>query len=169
MNGDDRSDSTAVETGRTADPGTPSTPPELMAAPGYLVRRLYQAYIAVWAQTVDATLTGPQFAVLTAIRHYPGVDQGSLASVTALDRSTMADISRRLEDRGLIRRETSPTDTRRKLLHLTEHGATVLTETNHRARELDERLLAGYPPEAREQLMNQLTRLAHDWEDLSQR
>ncbi|RNL85884.1 MarR family transcriptional regulator [Halostreptopolyspora alba] len=149
--------------------GTPSTPPELMAAPGYLVRRMYQAYLALWTQTVDATLTGPQFAVLTAVRNHPGVDQGSLASVAALDRSTMADVARRLEDRGLIRRDTSPSDTRRKLLHLTDEGTRVLAETNDRARELDRLLLRGFPPEDRERLMADLTRLSRDWEHLSER
>ncbi|MFE7119287.1 MarR family transcriptional regulator, partial [Streptomyces sp. NPDC057654] len=41
-------------------------PIALSAAPGYQVRRLYQAYVAAWVRLVDAALTGPQFAVLTA-------------------------------------------------------------------------------------------------------
>ena len=130
---------------------------------------MYQTYTALWAQTVDATLTGPQFAVLTAVRHYPGVDQGSLASVAALDRSTMADVARRLEDRGLIRRDTSPSDTRRKLLQLTEHGGHVLNETSQRARQLDKLLLEGYPPEDRAQVAAELIRLSEHWESLNER
>lgn len=170
MSGGDRIDQTSSRNGRgEAGVGPPSTPPDLLAAPGYLVRRMYQAYTALWSQTVDSTLTGPQFAVLTAVEHDPGVDQGSLASVIALDRSTMADVARRLEDRGLITRATSTTDSRRKLLHLTQHGAQVLAETNQRARDLDRLLLQGCPPEGRERLVRDLIQLAEDWEKLTQR
>jgi DNA-binding MarR family transcriptional regulator len=144
----------------------PETPRELLAAPGYVARRLYQAYLSAWTRKVDATLTGPQFAVLTAVDNYPGVDQGSLASSVALDRSTMADIVRRLEDRGLISRRTAENDGRRKLLHLTEAGVTTLREVNTRARELDELLLADYSPRQRQRLLDELTELAELWEGL---
>jgi DNA-binding MarR family transcriptional regulator len=144
----------------------PETPRELLAAPGYVARRLYQAYLSAWTRKVDPTLTGPQFAVLTAVDNYPGVDQGSLASSVALDRSTMADIVRRLEDRGLISRRTAENDGRRKLLYLTEAGVTTLREVNTRARELDELLLADYSPRQRQRLLDELTELAELWEGL---
>ncbi|MGH3451413.1 MAG: MarR family winged helix-turn-helix transcriptional regulator [Haloechinothrix sp.] len=147
-------------------PVVPSTPPALLAAPGYVARRLYQAYVAAWVRMVDSTLTGPQFAVLTAVNNYPGVDQGSLASSVALDRSTMADIVRRLEDRELVVRHTAMHDGRRKLLYLTEEGLRTLNEVNRRARELDEQLLRGYSPADRERLLDELTLLAGRWEGL---
>ena len=81
-----------------------SPPPDLVAAPGYGARRLYQAYLAAWNRHVDAVLTGPQFAVLSAIRAYPDADQTALAGAVALDTSTMADVCRRMERRGLITR-----------------------------------------------------------------
>jgi MarR family transcriptional regulator, temperature-dependent positive regulator of motility len=154
------------------DPATtpvPATPPELLDAPGYLVRRLYQAYTALWNQRVDSRLTGPQFAILQAVQHNPGVDQGSLASVVALDRSTMADVARRLERRELIVRRTDTVDTRRKLLSLTETGTRVLAETSRRARELDAVLLAGDPSGGRQGLLGDLTRLSLAWEQLTER
>jgi MarR family transcriptional regulator, temperature-dependent positive regulator of motility len=143
-----------------------TTPPELLAAPGYVARRLYQSYVALWTRAVDPVLTGPQFAVLTAVDNYPGVDQGSLASSVALDRSTMADIVRRLEDNGLIVRHTAMHDGRRKLLHLTEAGARRLEEVNRRARELDEHLLKGYSQAERERVLREITALATQWEAL---
>lgn len=144
----------------------PETPPELLAAPGYVVRRLYQAYLSAWTRKVDPTLTGPQFAVLTAVDNYPGVDQGSLASSVALDRSTMADIVRRLEDRGLVIRRTAENDGRRKLLYLSEAGSTTLREINTRARELDELLLTDYSLRQRNRLLDELSELAEAWEQL---
>jgi DNA-binding MarR family transcriptional regulator len=122
---------------------TPAPPSDLLAAPGYGARRLYQAYLAAWNRHVDPVLTGPQFAVLSAVRAYPGSDQSSLAGAVALDTSTMADLCRRLERRGLIRRVESPQDARRKLLSLTEEGKAVLTQVNRRARRLDKALLTG--------------------------
>jgi DNA-binding MarR family transcriptional regulator len=145
---------------------TPATPQRLLAAPGYLARRLYQAYLSAWVRRVDATLTGPQFAVLTAVGSYPGVDQGSLASSVALDRSTMADIVRRLEDRELVIRETAANDGRRKLLYLSDQGVAKLDEVNARALELDELLLADYSPGQRQRLLDEVTELAERWESL---
>lgn len=150
-----------------AEGKTPTTPPELLAAPGYIVRRLHQAYLAAWVRTVDATLTGAQFAVLTAISRYPGVDQGSLAASVALDRSTMADLARRLESRGLIARETPLHDGRRKLLYLTDEGADVLDEVYNRARELDDRLLEGHSTKERQRIVAELTKLAEQWETIA--
>jgi DNA-binding MarR family transcriptional regulator len=144
----------------------PATPPELLAAPGYVARRLYQAYLSAWVRKVDATLTGPQFAVLTAVSNYPGVDQGSLASSAALDRSTMADIVRRLEDRGLVIRKTAENDGRRKLLYLSKEGVAKLAEAEKRTRALDEVLLADYSPRQRQRLLDELTDLAELWEQI---
>ncbi|MFD1936823.1 MULTISPECIES: MarR family winged helix-turn-helix transcriptional regulator [Nonomuraea] len=143
-----------------------ATPAALLAAPGYVARRLYQSYVALWTRMVDPVLTGPQFAVLTAVDNHPGVDQGSLASSVALDRSTMADIVRRLEDNGLIVRHTALHDGRRKLLHLTEEGARRLDEVNRRARALDEQLLEGYSPAERDRVLREMTALAARWEGL---
>ncbi|MGW1992818.1 MarR family winged helix-turn-helix transcriptional regulator [Embleya sp. NPDC001921] len=149
-------------------PSTPAPPAALVAAPGYQVRRLHQAYLAAWFRAVDPVLTGPQFAVLTTIDAHPGQDQRSLASAVALDTSTMADVARRLEGRGLIVRKTAADDGRRKLLYLTEEGERSLHEANARARALDQRLLEPYDAEQREQLMQLLAALAGHWEGLNE-
>ena len=139
-------------------------PADLIAAPGYGARRLYQAYLAAWSRHVDSVLTGPQFAVLSAVRAYPDADQSSLAGAVALDTSTMADVCRRMERRGLIRRHESPHDARAKVLTLTEDGERALTEVNRRARALDEALLAKCPPAQRAEMATMLNDLAQQWE-----
>ena len=145
------------------------TPPAVLTnAPGYQVRRLYQAYLAVWIRAVDPVLTGPQFAVLTAVSAAPGRDQSSMASAVALDTSTMADVSRRLERRGLLLRRTAADDGRRKLLYLSEDGERTLLEANDRARHLDERLLEPFDGECRAELLRELTSLADHWEGLAE-
>jgi DNA-binding MarR family transcriptional regulator len=158
----------ADDRGNGQDPLTASVPPpELLAAPGFLARRLYQAYLAAWARNVDQTLTGPQFAVLTAVARYPRADQGSLAAAVALDRSTMADVVRRLEERGLVRRETDVSDGRRKLVSLTLAGSEAYNNAYRKARELDEMLLAGRTPVERQALMADLTELVERWERIA--
>lgn len=144
-------------------------PADLVAAPGYGARRLYQAYLAAWNRHVDPVLTGPQFAVLTAVRAYPDADQTALAGAVALDTSTMADVCRRMERRGLISRHESPRDARAKVLTLTEEGAEALRETHRRARELDEALFEGRSPEESRQIASLLNDLGRHWEGVAGR
>ena len=145
--------------------GAHKTPDQLRNAPGFLARRLNQAFTAAWVRRVDGVLTGPQYAVLTAVRTHPEVDQGSLAACVALDRSTMADVCRRLEDRGLIRRDTAPGDGRRKLLLLTEAGTEMLTRIEARVEDLNLELLDDDPEPGG--LIDRLDRLADRWEALA--
>jgi DNA-binding MarR family transcriptional regulator len=151
----------------SAHPSSPLPPPDLVAAPGYGVRRLYQAYLASWARHVDPVLTGPQFAVLSVVRAFPDSDQISLARAVALDTSTMADVCRRMERRGLIRRSESPLDARRKLLSLTALGVETFAEVTRRARRLDRALLADCPGELRPALADLLNTLAGQWEAIA--
>ncbi|MEU9859904.1 MarR family winged helix-turn-helix transcriptional regulator [Streptomyces sp. NPDC047971] len=142
-------------------------PAALTAAPGYQVRRLYQAYLAAWLREVDPVLTGPQFAVLQTVQECPGRDQRSLAAAVALDTSTMADVARRLENRRLITRRTAADDGRRKLLHLTEEGEQLLRAADHRARALDRRLMEPFGDTAHQTLLHTLTSLADHWVGLA--
>lgn len=146
-----------------------SPPVDLTAAPGYGARRMYQAYLAAWTRHVDPVLTGPQFAVLSAVRAYPDTDQSSLAGAVALDTSTMADVCRRMERRGLIRRSESSQDARRKLLSLTDAGAEALATTFERARALDDALLAHLPDGDRARVAELLNDLGRVWEAVADR
>lgn len=169
VNGSAEPDDRRPEETDGVGPGDPpGTPEPLRGAPGFLVRRLYQAYSAAWLRHVDTALTGPQFAVMTAVHSYPRIDQGSLAASVALDRSTMADVCRRLEDRALIRRDTAPADGRRKLLTLTTQGETVLEDVTRRVGRLNLRLMHG-DEEAGEfaSLLATLDRLSARWEQVA--
>lgn len=159
-----------LEQHRGQEPAVAAAPPaDLVAAPGYGARRMYQAYLAAWNRHVDAVLTGPQFAILSAVRAYPDSDQGSLAGAVALDTSTMADVCRRLERRGLIRRTESPRDARRKLVSLTDDGDTALAEVTRRTRRLDLELLAAVPAERRSEIAGLLNTLGAHWEAVAER
>lgn len=147
--------------------GAATTPPELLAMPGYLARRLNQAYVAYWVRSVDSTLTGPQFAVLTAVQRFPGVDQGSVAAAVALDSSTMADVARRLEARGLLVRIADSSDGRRKLLYLSPDAEQVLAAVTDRVDRLTPALLAPLSADERTQFVRSMQRISEHWEGLS--
>lgn len=146
---------------------SPSTPPDLLDMPGYLARRLYQAYVAYWGKHVDPVLTGPQFSVLTVVRMFPGSDQGSMAVAVALDNSTMADLARRLESRGFLSRIPDASDGRRKLLYLSPEGEAVLDAATTRVAALNGSLLSPLPEDEQVAFIRTLQRLADHWERLA--
>lgn len=163
---------TTAGTEPSGEHGRPTTPERLRGSPGFLARRMYQAYSAAWLRHVDTTLTGPQFAVLTAVREYPEVDQGSLAACVALDRSTMADVCKRLEDRSLIRRDTAPSDGRRKLLTLTDQGAALVEDVTAKVARLHAELMdvpdGGSADDGEvASLLAEMDRLAERWEKVA--
>lgn len=141
-------------------------PLDFLEMPGYVIRRLSQAYAAAWLRHVGPELTGPQFAVMLAIKRNPGVEQGSLAQAAALDRSTMVGVAKRLEQRGLINRIQPPEDGRKRLLYLTAAGEISVDDTNAKARELDALLLAGMDDVAKTSMWLRLNERSALWEEL---
>lgn len=92
------------------------------AAPGHLLRRAQQVQTEVWCSTVGTEVTGPQYATLVAVASWPKVDQKRAAQLASLDKSTIAGVVARLEEKGWITRTADPQDARRRLLVLTDHA-----------------------------------------------
>src|SRR5258708_20455494 len=86
--------------GSPREPGP--APEDLSRHPGHLIRRAVQALNLVWAEEVSKTVTSPQFAVLNTLLREPAIDQQTLGSRAALDRSTGAASVARLPSRGLV-------------------------------------------------------------------
>jgi DNA-binding MarR family transcriptional regulator len=138
---------------------------DLHKAPGHLLRRAQQLHAAVFAEVVsDAELTTPQFAVLEALSTSPEIDQVRLSQHLGIDRSTIAGIAGRLEERGLISRRRDTKDGRRNLLSLTDEGRALHDRTLPEVIEVGKRLIV--PLSARDQaaLLRCLTEIiaAHD-------
>lgn len=99
----------------------------LESQPGYLIRRLQQIAVAIFLdETQGHGVTPVQFAALHAALRQPGLDQRSLAATIGFDTSTIGGVIDRLEKRGLIERQASPTDRRVRLLQVTAAGAALL-------------------------------------------
>ena len=130
-------------------------------APGYLIRRAHQTSMALFAQELgDYDVTSLQFAIMQALVDEPGADQITVAQRVALDAATSGSVIMRLEDRGWLRREPSPTDRRRKLLWLTEQGEKMAMEMKKPAKNVQQRLLAALSEAERVQFVAILKRVS---------
>lgn len=90
---------------------------------------------------VEAKLTPRQFSVLRAVASKPGISQTGLVEVTGIDRSTLADIVKRLVGKRLLCRVRTKADARMYSVKLTDEGSSVLTKAAPSTKAVEERLL----------------------------
>ena len=74
----------------------------------------------------DGDLTPRQLAVLVTVANNEGLSQTGLVDRTGIDRSTLADIVRRLQRKGLLQRRRTKEDARAYAVKLTDEGRRVL-------------------------------------------
>jgi DNA-binding MarR family transcriptional regulator len=132
----------------------------LYRRPGFMLRRAHQIAVGIFAEECGAfELTTTQHGILTALHTFPALDQISLGRLLGLDRSTVGTVLKRLEERGVIRRETSGEDKRRRVLHLTTAGEDLLAAAGEATVRAQERLLSAFTPLEAQMLLGLLTRL----------
>ena len=85
--------------------------------------------------------------------------QTDLVALTGIDRSTLADIVRRLVDRGLVHRKRTKHDARAYQLALTEKGQMELGSAVNAARDTDEALLSALSAQEREMFLTALSKI----------
>jgi DNA-binding MarR family transcriptional regulator len=127
---------------------------------GHLVRRAQQVHTAIWSEEFDRDLTGPQYALLSAVASTTMLDQRSAGQLASLDKSTAADVVARLQRNGWIAAEAHPVDRRRKTLALTPVARAALREITPRAQRVQDRLLAPLGPANRRALIRLLATVA---------
>lgn len=149
-------------------PAIPDTAPDLLDLPGHYIRRLQQIAVAVFLQETEAFgLTPVQFGALQAVQGAPGIDQRSLAANLGLDTSTTGGVIDRLEARGLLRRNPSPTDRRVRLVTPTPEGTALLEQVFPSMMRAQERMLEPLPPAERQEFMRMLRVLVNTNNELS--
>jgi DNA-binding MarR family transcriptional regulator len=72
-------------------------------------------------------LTNGQFSLLMSLNGPEPPAMAAVASLLAMDRTTLTAALKPLERRGLVKVTTDPTDRRSRLLALTQRGMTLLT------------------------------------------
>lgn len=101
-------------------------------------------------------LTPRQYAVLIAVSQNEGVSQTLLVEKTGVDRSTLADIVRRMLKKGLLQRRRTKEDARAYAVKLTEEGWKVLKTADPLAKRVDEKILGVLPGQQRERFLQDL-------------
>ena len=111
-------------------------------SPSHLLHRALQRALDIYAEGFgDAGITQRQFAVLAAADEHEGATQADLVRITGIDRSTLADMVRRMIGKGLLERERSNLDARANAVRLTEAGRAVLADAWPKMAAADGRLL----------------------------
>lgn len=140
---------------------TPQSNPvtDLEHFPGFLLRRGQQAHVAAWTRKVSTKVTSIQFGVMKALRDSPGLSQRDLCEVLDLDRSTIAEIVRRLERHGYLRRERDDDDLRRNRVRLTVAGQKEVDRLQPLVYEANLEILEGLSATDRQELRRILLQL----------
>lgn len=108
------------------------------------------------SSTENVQLTPRQYTVLNCAADIDGASQTDLVEKTGIDRSTLADIVRRLVERGLLERERTRRDARMYAVRVTEAGRDVLARVRPATQESECRLLAAIAPGDREAFLRSL-------------
>ena len=117
----------------------------------HLLHKAGQFATEVFAEKVGHDgLTPRQFAVLSVVERHQGLSQTDLVDVTGIDRSTLADIVRRMLKKGLLSRRRTKEDQRAYAIRLSPEGQGVLDQHTPRAAEVDDYILAAVPIELRD-------------------
>lgn len=102
-------------------------------------------------------LTPRQYAVLLTVSQNEGLSQTQLVDRTGIDRSTLADIVRRMLKKGLLSRRRTKEDARAYAVRLSDEGWRSLRVADPVARRVDERILSAIPAAQRERFLSDLS------------
>lgn len=134
---------------------------ELAEAPSYLIKRCQQFYGDLYAHESGASeLTKQQFTVLSALENNEGASQTALVEITGIDRSTLAEMVRRMLERGLLSRERTEADARANAIALTTTGRKALRSTRQAADRAEKALLEALPTSERSRFIKALGLIA---------
>jgi DNA-binding MarR family transcriptional regulator len=134
---------------------------DLAQAPSHLIRRCQQYYGDLYAREVGAReLTTQQFTVLAALEHNEGVSQTALVEMTGIDRSTLAEMARRMVEKGLLSRERTEEDQRANAVAITPGGRKALRSARLAADRAERALLNALPASERAKFVKSLAQIA---------
>jgi DNA-binding MarR family transcriptional regulator len=146
----------------------PITLEDLYARPGFLLRRAHQIAVGIFVEECSAFgLTPPQHSTLIVIDRCPGLDQAALARAVGFDRATIGQVVEGLEARGLLKRQQSKTDKRRKELILTPRGRALMRSAAAAIHRTSDRLLAPLRPNQRKHFVELLLQLTTELNEAS--
>ena len=135
----------------------------LWSRPGFLVRRLNQIHYAMFFEECkNENITPVQHGVLSVLLNEPYLDQSSIGLKVGLDRTTSADVIKRLADKGLVGRRVNPEDRRSRQSFITDEGIRIMKQLRKGMIRSQERLLEPLNQEERDTFVQLLSRLVEE-------
>jgi DNA-binding MarR family transcriptional regulator len=117
---------------------------------------MHQIHVGLFAEECrDFDITPIQFAILTVLYSGRALDQITLSTAVGIDRTSGADIIKRLYRRGLVERISSTEDRRAKLVHITGEGQALVRRMQPHMERAQERLISPLSP-AEQGMFNEL-------------
>jgi DNA-binding MarR family transcriptional regulator len=145
----------------TKSPGRINGGFELADAPSHLIRRCQQYFGDLYARESGAReLTKQQLTVLAALEHNEGVSQTALVEITGIDRSTLAEMVRRMLERGLLSRKRTEEDARANAVAISAAGRKALRSASTAADRAERALLDPLPASERQRFVKSLSIIA---------
>jgi DNA-binding MarR family transcriptional regulator len=139
---------------------------ELAETPSHLLRRLQQFYGELYArETSEKDLTKQQYLALSALEYHDGVSQTTLVELTGIDRSTLAEMIRRLLARGLLSRKRTEEDQRANAVAITQSGRRALRMARLAAERAERAFLEALPAAERTRFLKLLSMIAQKAEE----
>jgi DNA-binding MarR family transcriptional regulator len=133
--------------------------------PGFLIRRLHQIGASLFFDLCQSeSITPLQVGLLTALSMNPWLDQKAIGRELSLDRTTTAEVLKRLSEKGLVETRVNPDDRRSRLSVITKKGMKLISELQESIHRSQELLLEPLPAEERVVFMRLLSQLvdAHE-------
>lgn len=129
----------------------------LDGSPIHLLHRAGQCAAEIFQSEMGGgDLTPRQYAVLVTVSQNEGLSQTQLVERTGIDRSTLADIVRRMLKKGLLQRRRTKEDARAYAVKLTEEGWRALKAADPIAKRVDDKVLATLPSQQRDRFLTDL-------------
>ncbi len=116
-------------------------------------------------ELADTGLAGCQTPYLTALYRHPGISQEEMARELNVNKSTVARQLASLEDKGYVRRESSPADKRIILVHPTEKAISLKARLFSCYHDWNSYLTQDFTEEEQAQLSRLMARIAARAED----
>src|SRR6185295_15255740 len=131
---------------------------DLSQSPSHLLRRCVQYANDLFSREPGASdLTKQQFTVLAAVEQNEGISQTDLVGITGIDRSTLAEMIRRMIEKGLLDRERTETDQRANAVRMAAGGKRALRSARTASERVERTLLAGLSSTDRAKFVRMLT------------
>jgi MarR family transcriptional regulator, temperature-dependent positive regulator of motility len=141
---------------------------QLRRSPVHLLHRAGQCAGEIFQSEMrEGNLTPRQLAVLMMVAQNEGLSQTNIVEHTGIDRSTLADVVRRMQRKGLLQRRRTKEDARTYAVKLTDEGRRILRSAEPLAKRVDQRILDALPSKDRERFIDALASIVDTLQSLS--